>query len=319
LIEMSVEEKQARSVFVGNIPHGTSEDQMKEIFTVIGPVLSFRIVFDRETGNPKGYGFAEYTDADMAQSAIRNLNGFEFGGRSLRVDKASSQADELRLLHQQVTVGVPTFETVQSANITPDKVPEVIARTIVNLPPEQVVDLMKQMQTIIKEYPAEARNILIQNPQLTYAMLQSLVIMGLIPPSEAATMLHKRPDIQSLNLLNNSSPAPHNLVGNLLPNPPFQATSNLVSQPPLPIVPPPPFHPQLASMNFPMAAAAPLQQPNSTLTGNSPLSRTDQEKAQLLMQVLQLSEAQIAQLPADQRASIILLREQMQQSGMISL
>ncbi|CAF4712940.1 unnamed protein product, partial [Rotaria magnacalcarata] len=50
---MSVEEKQARSVFVGNIPHGTTEDQMKEIFSVIGPVLSFRIVFDRETGNPK--------------------------------------------------------------------------------------------------------------------------------------------------------------------------------------------------------------------------------------------------------------------------
>ncbi len=60
LLIMSVEEKQARSVFVGNIPHGTTEDQMKEIFSVIGPVLSFRIVFDRETGNPKGYGFAEY-------------------------------------------------------------------------------------------------------------------------------------------------------------------------------------------------------------------------------------------------------------------
>ncbi|UJR15795.1 hypothetical protein I4U23_002727 [Adineta vaga] len=315
---MSVEEKQARSVFVGNIPHGTTEDQMKEIFTIIGPVLSFRIVLDRETGNPKGYGFAEYADADMAQSAIRNLNGFEFGGRSLRVDKASSQADELRLLHQQTTIGPPAFETVQSANVTPDKVPEVIARTIVNLPPEQVVDLMKQMQTIIKDYPTEARNILIQNPQLTYAMLQSLVVMGLIPPNEATNMLHKRPDISSINLMNNSSPATHNLVGGLLSNPTFQTPPNLVPQPPLPIVPPPPFHPQLASMNFSMPTA-PLPQPNPTLTGNSPLSRTDQEKAQLLMQVLQLSDAQIAQLPADQRASIILLREQMQQSGMISL
>lgn len=66
----------------------------------------------------------------MAQSAIRNLNGFEFGGRSLRVDKASSQADELRLLHQQTAIGTSAFETVQSANVTPDKVPEVIARTI---------------------------------------------------------------------------------------------------------------------------------------------------------------------------------------------
>jgi cleavage stimulation factor subunit 2 len=281
----------------------------------------------------------------MAQSAIRNLNGFEFGGRTLRVDKASSQADELRLLHQQTTiVGAPTFETVQSANVTPDKVPEVIARTIgkikifirnlfqlsfvfiVNLPPEQVVDLMKQMQNIIREYPTEARNILIQNPQLTYAMLQSLVIMGLIPPNEAVSMLHKRPDVPTINHINNSSITPANLVSNFqaalpVPNSNFQATPSLVSQPPLPIVPPPPFHQHLASMNFPMVTPTSIQQSqtNPNLTGGSPLSRTDQEKAQLLMQVLQLNEAQIAQLPADQRASIILLREQMQQSGMVPL
>ena len=179
---------------------------------------------------------------------------------------------------------------------------------------------MKQMQTIIKEYPTEARNILIQNPQLTYAMLQSLVIMGLLPPAEAANMLHKRPDLHSLNLLTNSSsaipPPPHNLVTGLLPNPSFQGTPSLVPQPPMPIVPSP-FHPQLGTMNFAMPNV-PLPTSNPPLAANSPLSRTDQEKAQLLMQILKLNEAQIAQLPADQRASIILLREQMQQSGVIS-
>jgi cleavage stimulation factor subunit 2 len=192
---------------------------------------------------------------------------------------------------------------------------------IVNLPPEQVVDLMKQMQNIITEYPTEARNILIRNPQLTYAMLQSLVIMGLIPSSEAVKMLHKRPDISSIILLNNSTPVSTNLVSNFpatlpVPNPNFQPV------PSLPIVPPPPFHPHLTPMNFPLvtaAAAVPQTQTNSNITGGSPLSRTDQEKAQLLMQVLQLNDAQIAQLPADQRASIMLLREQMQQSGMVSL
>ncbi|CAF2468291.1 unnamed protein product [Rotaria sp. Silwood2] len=303
---MSVEEKQVRSVFVGNIPHGTTEDQMKEIFSVIGPVLSFRIVFDRETGNPKGYGFAEYTDIDMAQSAIRNLNGFEFNGRTLRVDKASSQADELRLLHQQTVSSVPTFATVPTATITSDKIPEVIARTIVNLPPEQVVDLMKQMQNIIREYPNEARNILIQNPQLTYSMLQSLVIMGLITPNEAVNMLHKRSDVPSINLINNNSSS--------IPAANFQTTSSLVQQSSS-------FPSHLTSMNFPMVSTTPVQQSqtNSNITGNSPLSRTDQEKAQLLMQILQLNETQLAQLPADQRASIILLKEQIQQSGMVSL
>ncbi|CAF1147900.1 unnamed protein product [Rotaria sordida] len=310
---MSVEEKQVRSVFVGNIPHGTTEDQMKEIFSVIGPVLSFRIVFDRETGNPKGYGFAEYTDIDMAQSAIRNLNGFEFNGRTLRVDKASSQADELRLLHQQTTISVPTFETVKNANITSDKIPEVIARTIVNLPPEQVVDLMKQMQNIIREYPNEARNILIQNPQLTYSMLQSLVIMGLITPNEAINMLHKRPDVPSINLINNNSSS--------ISTSNFQTISSLVQQSSLPITSSSPFHSHLTSMNFPIVSTTSVQQSqtNSNITNGSSLSRTDQEKAQLLMQILQLNETQLAQLPADQRASIILLKEQMQQSGMISL
>jgi hypothetical protein len=169
---------------------------------------------------------------------------------------------------------------------------------------------MKQMQNIIIEYPTEARNILIQNPQLTYAMLQSLVVMGLISPREAVTMLHKRPHISSINLINNSSSVPTNLVSN------FQAT------PSLPIVPPLAFHPHLTSINFPMTTASSGQQQSQTnpnITAGSPLTRTDQEKAQLLMQILQLNEDQIAQLPADQRASIILLREQMQQSSMISL
>ena len=181
---------------------------------------------------------------------------------------------------------------------------------------------MKQMQTIIKEYPTEARNILIQNPQLTYAMLQSLVIMGLMTPSEATNMLHKRPEIPSINLLNNSSPAPPNLVPGFpptltVPNPNFPVGPSLVPQSTLPIVPPPPFHPHLSPMNFPMSTPSVQQlQAAANLSTGSPLSRTDQEKAQLLMQVLQLTEAQIAQLPADQRASIILLREQIQQSGM---
>jgi len=202
-------------------------------------------------------------------------------------------------------MGAPVFEAVQSANVTPDKVPEVIARTIVNLPPEQVVDLMKQMQVIIKEYPTEARTILIQNPQLTYAMLQSLVIIGLIPPSEATSFLHQRPDLPSLNLIGNPPPpsvvpTPTNLVNNLrptlpVPNPSFPVTSSLIPQPPLPIVPIPPFHPHhMAPMNYSMAGA-PVQQPqsNSTVAGGSPLSRTDQEKAQLLMQVLQLNKLKL--------------------------
>ena len=54
-------------------------------------VYNFRLVYDRETGKPKGYGFCEYKDQDTAQSAMRNLNGTEIHGRQLRVDSAASQ------------------------------------------------------------------------------------------------------------------------------------------------------------------------------------------------------------------------------------
>jgi cleavage stimulation factor subunit 2 len=61
---------------------------MREMFSAVGTVLSFRLVYDRETGNPKGFGFAEYADVNGAQTAISQLNGFEIGGRALRVDRA---------------------------------------------------------------------------------------------------------------------------------------------------------------------------------------------------------------------------------------
>lgn len=51
-------DRSLRSVFVGNIPYEATEEQLKDIFSEVGPVVSFRLVYDRETGKPKGYGSA---------------------------------------------------------------------------------------------------------------------------------------------------------------------------------------------------------------------------------------------------------------------
>ncbi|XP_017230882.1 cleavage stimulating factor 64 isoform X2 [Daucus carota subsp. sativus] len=81
---------QHRCVFVGNIPYDATEEQLIRICEEVGPVVSFRLVIDRETGKPKGYGFCEYKDEETALSARRNLQGYEINGRQLRVDFAEN-------------------------------------------------------------------------------------------------------------------------------------------------------------------------------------------------------------------------------------
>ncbi|CAL9763455.1 unnamed protein product [Musa acuminata subsp. burmannicoides] len=87
---------QHRCVFVGNIPYDATEDQLKQLCEEVGPVVSFRLVYDRETGKPKGYGFCEYKDEETALSARRNLQGYEINGRQLRVDFAENDKNSDR-------------------------------------------------------------------------------------------------------------------------------------------------------------------------------------------------------------------------------
>lgn len=65
-----------------------AQEQLITIFSEVGPVAGFRLVFDRDTGKPKGYGFCEFHDPETAASAVRNLNDVDVGGRSLRIDWA---------------------------------------------------------------------------------------------------------------------------------------------------------------------------------------------------------------------------------------
>lgn len=179
-------EKSARSVFVGNIPYDTSEEQLKEIFRAAGKVLSFRLVYDRESGKPKGYGFCEYEDQETALSAMRNLNGFEFNGRQLRVDSAAADKGKEELSAAEALTS-PYGEAVE-----PEKAPEAISRAVASLPPEQMFELMKQMKLCIQNNPTEARNMLLQNPQLAYALLQAQVVMRIVDPKVAMAMLHRQ-------------------------------------------------------------------------------------------------------------------------------
>ncbi|KAL0974116.1 hypothetical protein UPYG_G00215860 [Umbra pygmaea] len=189
-------DRSLRSVFVGNIPYEATEEQLKDIFSEVGLVVSFRLVYDRETGKPKGYGFCEYQDQETALSAMRNLNGREFSGRALRVDNAASEKNKEEL--KSLGTGAPIIESPYGDNIVPDEAPESISRAVASLPPEQMFELMKQMKLCVQNSPQEARNMLLQNPQLAFALLQAQVVMRIVDPEIALKMLHRQTPVQSL-------------------------------------------------------------------------------------------------------------------------
>uniref|UniRef100_A0A672JDZ8 Cleavage stimulation factor, 3' pre-RNA, subunit 2 n=1 Tax=Salarias fasciatus TaxID=181472 RepID=A0A672JDZ8_SALFA len=189
-------DRSLRSVFVGNIPYEATEEQLKDIFSEVGLVVSFRLVYDRETGKPKGYGFCEYQDQETALSAMRNLNGREFSGRALRVDNAASEKNKEEL--KSLGTGAPIIESPYGDNVQPEEAPESISRAVASLPPEQMFELMKQMKLCVQNSPQEARNMLLQNPQLAYALLQAQVVMRIVDPEIALKMLHRQTATQPL-------------------------------------------------------------------------------------------------------------------------
>lgn len=75
------------SIYVGNLPYQITEEELKELFSEYGEVASVKLIADHTTGRPRGFGFIEM-DKDGARLAIREINGNELGGRTLRVNEA---------------------------------------------------------------------------------------------------------------------------------------------------------------------------------------------------------------------------------------
>jgi len=77
-------------LYVGNLPFTATEDSVRTLFAQHGAVDSVALITDRETGNPRGFGFVEMANADAAR-AMQALNGADFEGRSLRINEAQSK------------------------------------------------------------------------------------------------------------------------------------------------------------------------------------------------------------------------------------
>jgi cold-inducible RNA-binding protein len=75
-------------LYVGNLPHTMTETELNTLFSEAGYVASAKIVTDRQTGQPRGFGFVEMETKLDGQKAISMLNGRSVDGRPLAVNEA---------------------------------------------------------------------------------------------------------------------------------------------------------------------------------------------------------------------------------------
>jgi len=77
-----------KKIYVGNLPFSTTSENLAEMFSSFGEVISSKIILDRDSGRSKGFGFVEMPDQMAADQAIERLHGSDFGGRNLTVNEA---------------------------------------------------------------------------------------------------------------------------------------------------------------------------------------------------------------------------------------
>ena len=82
-----------KNIFVGNLDFSATEDSIRSLCEQYGAVERVTLVRDRDTGQPRGFGFVEMTDAAQGDQAIAALNGTNLGGRAINVNEARPRAE----------------------------------------------------------------------------------------------------------------------------------------------------------------------------------------------------------------------------------
>lgn len=79
---------QQNKLYVGNLPYTAGENDIREAFKQYGDVQEIKLITDRETGNSKGFAFVTMDTQLAAETSVKNMNGKEIKGRSIKVNIA---------------------------------------------------------------------------------------------------------------------------------------------------------------------------------------------------------------------------------------
>ncbi|KAL1311005.1 hypothetical protein AAFC00_001223 [Neodothiora populina] len=307
-------DKNGRVVFIGNIPYGVSEEQIVDTFGRVGQVNNFRLVHDKETGRPKGFGFLEYADPDAAASAVRNLNDHEIMGRKLRVDWSNDNSSgssgnrndgsggptdgaQMNPMGGDVAPSqAPLLPTLPPGTDVPIGLtcPDAISKTLASLPAPQLLDIISQLKGLVMSDPAQATELLRQAPQLAYAVFQALLLLGLVDTSMLGSIVQAAgPQAPAYA----PPPQPAAVMPPVPPQNPYAATP----QPGYPAYPPQQFQ-------QPPAPTPPVQQPAYQ---PPPQPQAQPNQQELLAQVMAMTREQVYALEPSARQQIIALRSQL--------
>ncbi|KAJ2843718.1 hypothetical protein GGI22_007115, partial [Coemansia erecta] len=81
-------QQESNIVFLGNVAYDTTEEQLRRVLELAGPVVDIKLIFDQVTNRAKGFGFCQYVDINTAASAINNLNDTQVDGRNIKIGYA---------------------------------------------------------------------------------------------------------------------------------------------------------------------------------------------------------------------------------------
>lgn len=178
-------------VFVGNLTFNTTEEQLREKFSFVGPVKNIRILVDKDTGKPKGFAFIEYFDANTALSAITHLDQVEVNSRKLKVGYPAQS--NLKEIARQNGLVVPESSADGSrAGMGSDGMSgsaatrmQIEQNVINSLKLHEAWDLLEAMKKLVAEdnnRGNKAKTILESHPQLVNAMYEIQKRLGIPLP-----------------------------------------------------------------------------------------------------------------------------------------
>jgi len=88
------------NMYIGNLAYDVTEDDLKNAFSEFGEVSSVKIIIDKFSGRPKGFGFVEMPNNSEADQAIKALNGKALNGRSIKVNQAEARRKRPQRRHR---------------------------------------------------------------------------------------------------------------------------------------------------------------------------------------------------------------------------